>query len=118
MQAVISYLKENQSRAIAELCEYVRFPSVSAQPQHRRDLRACAEWVDAVPENRGRAVDHRFNEQDSIKLVDVVLVDDRLIKPAKAGGDARRQLRTAAVEQICKQPSHTSHADGNAHEQR
>jgi acetylornithine deacetylase/succinyl-diaminopimelate desuccinylase-like protein len=45
MQAVINYLKENQSRAIAELCEYVRFPSVSAQPQHRRDLRACAEWV-------------------------------------------------------------------------
>jgi succinyl-diaminopimelate desuccinylase len=45
MQAVINYLKENRSRAIAELCEYVRFPSVSAQPQHRRDLRACAEWV-------------------------------------------------------------------------
>jgi len=45
MQAVIDYLNENQSRAIAELCEYVRFPSVSAQPQHRRDLRACAEWV-------------------------------------------------------------------------
>jgi acetylornithine deacetylase/succinyl-diaminopimelate desuccinylase-like protein len=45
MQAVINYLKENQSRFIAELCEYVRFPSVSAQPQHRRDLRACAEWV-------------------------------------------------------------------------
>jgi succinyl-diaminopimelate desuccinylase len=45
MQAVINYLKENQSRAIAELCEYVRFPSVSAQPQHRRDLRACAEWI-------------------------------------------------------------------------
>jgi acetylornithine deacetylase/succinyl-diaminopimelate desuccinylase-like protein len=45
MQAVINYLKEHQSRAIAELCEYVRFPSVSAQPQHRLDLRACAEWV-------------------------------------------------------------------------
>jgi succinyl-diaminopimelate desuccinylase len=45
MQDVINYLKENQSRAIAELCEYVRFPSVSAQPQHRRDMRACAEWV-------------------------------------------------------------------------
>jgi acetylornithine deacetylase/succinyl-diaminopimelate desuccinylase-like protein len=45
MQAVIDYLKKNQSRAIAELCEYVRFPSVSAQPQHRGDLRACAEWV-------------------------------------------------------------------------
>jgi acetylornithine deacetylase/succinyl-diaminopimelate desuccinylase-like protein len=45
MQAVIDYLKKNQTRAIAELCEYVRFPSVSAQPQHRRDLSACAEWV-------------------------------------------------------------------------
>lgn len=45
MQAVIDYLKQHQSRAIEELCDYVRFPSVSAQPQHRADLRACAEWV-------------------------------------------------------------------------
>src|ERR1035438_8877479 len=45
MQAVLDYLKKNESRSIAELCEYVRFPSVSAQPQHRQDLRACAEWV-------------------------------------------------------------------------
>src|SRR5438552_6588466 len=45
MQAVINYLKQNQSRFIDELCEYVRFPSVSAQPQHRPDLHACAEWV-------------------------------------------------------------------------
>ena len=45
MQAVLNYLKENESRSIAELCEYVRFPSVSAQPQHRQDLRACSEWV-------------------------------------------------------------------------
>jgi acetylornithine deacetylase/succinyl-diaminopimelate desuccinylase-like protein len=45
MQAVIDYLKKNQSRAVAELCEYVRFPSVSAQPQHRGDLRSCGEWL-------------------------------------------------------------------------
>ena len=45
MQAVIDYLKKNESRAIAELCEYVRFPSISAQPQHGQDLRDCAEWV-------------------------------------------------------------------------
>jgi len=45
MQAVIDYLKRNQSRFVEELCEYVRFPSVSAQPQHRQDLHACAEWV-------------------------------------------------------------------------
>jgi len=45
MQAVLDYLKQNQSRFIDELCEYLRFPSVSAQPKHRQDLHACAEWV-------------------------------------------------------------------------
>ena len=45
MQPVISYLKKNQARFIKELCEYVRFPSVSAQTQHKSDLRACAEWL-------------------------------------------------------------------------
>ena len=28
-----------------ELCDYVRFPSVSAQPQHKHDLDACAAWL-------------------------------------------------------------------------
>src|SRR6476469_8202609 len=45
MQAVLDYLKKNQQRFVRELCEYVRFPSVSAQPQHKKDLHACAEWV-------------------------------------------------------------------------
>ena len=45
MQVVLDYLKQNQSRFIAELCELLRFPSVSAQPQHKKDLRACAEWL-------------------------------------------------------------------------
>jgi acetylornithine deacetylase/succinyl-diaminopimelate desuccinylase-like protein len=45
MQPVLDYLKENQSRFIDELCEYLRFPSVSAQTQHRKDLQACAEWL-------------------------------------------------------------------------
>jgi acetylornithine deacetylase/succinyl-diaminopimelate desuccinylase-like protein len=45
MQPVIDYLAENQNRFVDELCQYVRFPSVSAQPQHRDDLKACAEWV-------------------------------------------------------------------------
>jgi len=45
MQAVTDYLKQNESRAVDELCEYLRFPSVSAQPNHKQDLQACAEWV-------------------------------------------------------------------------
>ena len=45
MHAVLHYLKANQPRFIRELCELLRFPSISAQPQYRRDLRACAAWL-------------------------------------------------------------------------
>src|SRR5437868_4719779 len=45
MDSVLTYLKRNQRRFIDELCDYVRFPSVSAQPQHRKDLQACAVWL-------------------------------------------------------------------------
>ncbi len=45
VQAVLNYLEKNQNRFVQELCDYVRFPSVSAQPQHRKDLEACAQWL-------------------------------------------------------------------------
>jgi len=45
MQPVLDYLKQNQTRFLAELCDYLRFPSVSAQPQHQTDVSACANWL-------------------------------------------------------------------------
>lgn len=45
MQAVLDYLKAREKRFVRDLCAFVRFPSVSAQPQHRRDLEACAKWL-------------------------------------------------------------------------
>lgn len=45
MQVVLDYLKRNQARFVAELCAFLRFPSVSAQPQHKTDMLACAEWL-------------------------------------------------------------------------
>lgn len=45
MQNVLNYLTEHQPRFVRELCDYVRFPSVSAQPQHKNDLAACAQWL-------------------------------------------------------------------------
>ena len=45
MQLVLDYLKQNQKRFLEELYEYLRLPSVSAQPQHKQDLHACAEWL-------------------------------------------------------------------------
>mgnify|MGYP000511753315 CR=1 FL=1 len=34
---------------LAELRDYVRFPSVSAQPQHAPDMKACGEWLQSFP---------------------------------------------------------------------
>jgi acetylornithine deacetylase/succinyl-diaminopimelate desuccinylase-like protein len=45
MQAITDFLKRNQTRFVAELCDYVRFPSVSAQKEHRSDMQACAKWL-------------------------------------------------------------------------
>ncbi|MCU0772024.1 MAG: dipeptidase [Verrucomicrobia bacterium] len=53
MKAVLDYLKRNRRQAIKDLCDYVRFPSVSAQPQHRKDLTACAQWLARYCRNLG-----------------------------------------------------------------
>ena len=45
MQSVLSYLAANQKQFVSDLCDYVRFPSVSAQPEHRPDMETCANWL-------------------------------------------------------------------------
>lgn len=45
MKPALDYLKENNSRFVDELRDYVRFPSVSAQPKHQSDMQACADWI-------------------------------------------------------------------------
>jgi acetylornithine deacetylase/succinyl-diaminopimelate desuccinylase-like protein len=47
VQPVLDYLEKNKARFLSELCDYIRFPSVSAQPAHRGDLVACGEWLTA-----------------------------------------------------------------------
>jgi len=53
MNAVSDYLKQHQARFLDELCEYLRFASVSAQPEHKPDMVACAEWLAAHCERIG-----------------------------------------------------------------
>jgi acetylornithine deacetylase/succinyl-diaminopimelate desuccinylase-like protein len=41
----LAYARAHRGRFLAELKRLVRFPSVSAQPGHARDVQACAEWL-------------------------------------------------------------------------
>jgi acetylornithine deacetylase/succinyl-diaminopimelate desuccinylase-like protein len=43
----LAYARKHRSRFVAELEEFVRFPSVSNQPQHAGDVRKCASWLAA-----------------------------------------------------------------------
>lgn len=45
MEQLFNYLRDNEATFVAQLSDYVRFPSVSAQPQHAADMRRCAEWL-------------------------------------------------------------------------
>jgi acetylornithine deacetylase/succinyl-diaminopimelate desuccinylase-like protein len=41
----LSHAEKHRQRFVAELKEFIRFPSISAQPQHAPDVRRCATWL-------------------------------------------------------------------------
>jgi acetylornithine deacetylase/succinyl-diaminopimelate desuccinylase-like protein len=41
----IAYARAARTRFVRELAEFIRFPSVSAQPRHAADLDRCASWL-------------------------------------------------------------------------
>jgi acetylornithine deacetylase/succinyl-diaminopimelate desuccinylase-like protein len=45
MKSVETYLQKNHGRFVKELCEYLRFPSISAGRQHAKGLSHCARWL-------------------------------------------------------------------------
>src|SRR4051812_13361058 len=45
MQQIDEYLRSTHDRAIGSLCEVLRIPSISTQPQHKDDVTKAAQWV-------------------------------------------------------------------------
>jgi acetylornithine deacetylase/succinyl-diaminopimelate desuccinylase-like protein len=43
----LDYAASNRQRFVSELKEFIRFPSVSAQPRHAEDVKRCAGWLAA-----------------------------------------------------------------------
>ena len=41
----LEFARTNRARFVAELGQFVRFPSISAQPGHAADVRSCAAWL-------------------------------------------------------------------------
>ncbi|MDX1951448.1 MAG: dipeptidase [Verrucomicrobiota bacterium] len=53
MQVVLDYLRQHSSAYVEELCEYLRFPSISAQPDKSPEMRQCASWLQKRFEKAG-----------------------------------------------------------------
>ncbi|MBW3581739.1 MAG: dipeptidase [Euryarchaeota archaeon] len=45
LSAVLEHIGKEQDRYVSDLQEFVRIPSVSADPKHKEDVRAAAEWL-------------------------------------------------------------------------
>jgi acetylornithine deacetylase/succinyl-diaminopimelate desuccinylase-like protein len=45
MPRPLDYAEKHRSRFLADLKQFISFPSVSAQPKHAEDLKRCADWL-------------------------------------------------------------------------
>ena len=45
IQNAIDYLRESQDKMMRDYSALLRFPSISADPSHADDVRACADWI-------------------------------------------------------------------------
>jgi acetylornithine deacetylase/succinyl-diaminopimelate desuccinylase-like protein len=52
----LSFVRSHQGRSLLELKQFLRFPSVSAQPRHAADVRRCADWL--ATHLRGSGLEH------------------------------------------------------------
>jgi acetylornithine deacetylase/succinyl-diaminopimelate desuccinylase-like protein len=41
----LAYARAHRRRFIADLEEFIRFPSISGQRRHREDIAHCAQWL-------------------------------------------------------------------------
>ncbi len=46
-ESAILYAHENRARFLEELEDWIRFPSVSTDPEHKQDMQRAAEWMAA-----------------------------------------------------------------------
>jgi acetylornithine deacetylase/succinyl-diaminopimelate desuccinylase-like protein len=42
---LLSFIDQNKSRYEDELKDFLRIPSISTSPEHKGEVRRCAEWV-------------------------------------------------------------------------
>jgi acetylornithine deacetylase/succinyl-diaminopimelate desuccinylase-like protein len=76
MAAIDDYLAEQQQAYEDDLCELLRIPSVSTDPQHASDVHAAADWMVAQFEGMGLEVELIETDGHPIVLAQTPPVED------------------------------------------
>ena len=63
IKSAIDYLQETQDKMMEDYKELLRFASISADPAHAGDVRACADWI--VGQARGHGLRELRSDCDS-----------------------------------------------------
>jgi len=45
MQKYIEIIEQDKNRHLNELIEFLKFPSISSQSEHKPDMENCASWL-------------------------------------------------------------------------
>ena len=45
MNDILNYIESQKDRYLAELTEFLKFPSISSQPEHKPDMVDCGNWL-------------------------------------------------------------------------
>jgi acetylornithine deacetylase/succinyl-diaminopimelate desuccinylase-like protein len=45
LAAVLQHIDSHHDQSVTQLCEFLKFPSVSADPNRAADVKACADWL-------------------------------------------------------------------------
>ena len=45
LSRAIAYARAHRRKSLGELMDFIRFPTISAQPKHKRDIVSCANWL-------------------------------------------------------------------------
>ncbi len=78
MSTVKEYIEKNGDRFIEELCSLIRIPSISAEAEHKPDMRRCAErWCELLKQAGA----------DNVKLLDTIgnplVYGEKIVDPAQ-----------------------------------
>jgi acetylornithine deacetylase/succinyl-diaminopimelate desuccinylase-like protein len=57
VQTIREYVRAERERFVAELVEFLRFPSISTEPECAGDVRACCDWLKGKIEELGLVVE-------------------------------------------------------------